>query len=197
MNTRYPSGNVRALLDSPAVTPATREVLQARLDAALAPPRFFSESEMTTLRAACDRLLPQPERLNRIEIAASIDERLADGKGNGWRYDALPPDAETFRAALRGLDESAQSLANIPFVSLDASQQDAVLRAVQNKTAAGATWHILHSRRFFEELLAETTEIYYAHPFAQEEIGCVAFADAPGWMRIALNEREAREPQAM
>ncbi|MBW3634848.1 MAG: GMC family oxidoreductase [Armatimonadetes bacterium] len=50
------------------------------------------------------------------------------------------------------------------------------------------------SPRFFEELLAEATEHYYAHPLAQEEIGYAGFADAPGWKRIGLDERENREP---
>ncbi len=75
-------------------------------------------------------------------------------------------------------------------------QQDAVLGSVQNEEAAGATWNLLPSRRFFEELLAEVTEIYYAHPLAQEEIGYAGMADAPGWTRIGLDEREEREPQA-
>ena len=191
----YPTGTLRALLATDAVTPPTREVLQARLEAAPAPPRFFSEEEMQILRAACARLIPQPERATPIELATPIDARLAEGTGNGWRYDALPPDGETYRAALRGLNQSARVLANADFTDLDASQQDAILSAVQNGEAKGEVWQTLDAPRFFEELLAEVTETYYAHPLAQEEIGCVASADAPGWTQIALNEREPREPQ--
>lgn len=192
----YSSGTVRALLDTDAVTPVTRKVLRERLDATPSEPRFFNVAEMKTLRAVCDRLIPQPERATPIEIAAYLDERLANNKGNGWRYDLLPPDAETFRNGLQGLDESSRVLDDADFAVLDAARQDAVLRAVQNENAPGATWQTLPPRRFFEELLAEVTEIYYAHPIAQEEIGCVAMADAPGWTHIQLNQREEREPEA-
>ena len=191
----YPTGTLRALLDTDAVTPPTREVLQARLERAPAPPRFFSEDEMHVLRAVCARLLPQPDRAEPIELASPMDERLAQGTGNGWRYDALPPDGETYRAGLRGLNESARVLASADFVELNAAQQDAILRDVQRGEAQGETWQTISAPRFFEEILAEVTENYYAHPLAQEEIGCVASADALGWTRIELNQRETREPQ--
>ena len=50
--------------------------------------------------------------------------------------------------------------------------------------------------RFFEELLAELTENYYAHPLAQEEIGYVGMADLPKWVNIGLNEKDDREVAA-
>ncbi len=68
----YPSGTVRALLESDLVTEPTRKALRARLDenndAYL--PRFFNEESFATLRAACARLIPQPERTLPIDVAA-------------------------------------------------------------------------------------------------------------------------------
>jgi len=55
-------------------------------------------------------------------------------------------------------------------------------------------WRTLPAARFFEELLAEVVETYYAHPLAQEEIGYAGMADAPGWRAIGLDEREERDP---
>lgn len=195
-NPTYPQGTVRALLHSDAVTPATREAMLSRLDAKLTAPQFFEAGEMATLRAACARLVPQNEREIPVELACAIDERLAQSKGDGWRYDAMPPDAQAYRRGLSGLDESANLEQGAPFAALSDAQQDAVLRDVQNGEARGEVWKTMPAARFFEELLAEATENYYAHPLAQEEIGYAGFADAPGWVEIGLNGREAREPEA-
>jgi choline dehydrogenase-like flavoprotein len=196
MTSTYPTGTVRALIESEATTEATRQVLVARLDAKPQPWRFFDHAEKRTLQAVCARLFPQPDRVESIDVATCIDERLADGKGDGWRYDAMPPDAAAFRLGLRGLDESAQVLAGCDFADLSDEQQDEVLSSLRDGMVPGEAWQEMPPTRFFEELLAEATENYYAHPLAQEEIGYAGFADAPGWKKIGLNEREDREPPA-
>ena len=190
----YPAGTVRALLPTDLVTPATREALQPRLSGETAAPRFFTQPELDLLQAALARLFADPEAPTARALAFCIDDRLAEGKSDGWRYDALPPDAEAARLGLRGLDETAQALSFSKFMALDAARQDAVLVAVQKGDPPGIVWRTLPAARFFEELLAEATEAYYSHPLAQEEIGYVGMADARGWTRIAMNEREPWEP---
>ena len=193
----YPPGTVRRLLTSDLVTSPTREVLRKRLEADTDDaPRFFDAATLMTLRAACSRLIPQLDRAESIDVASCIDKRLAENMCDGWRYDAMPPDAEAYRLGLRGLDESAQAKFNLAFHELGAANQDAVLRAVQAGTAEGRTWQTLPPNRFFEELLVEVAESYYSHPLAQEEIGYVGMADAHGWQAINLNQLEAHEPQA-
>ncbi len=66
------------------------------------------------------------------------------------------------------------------------------LHRIQRAEAPGETWKAMPANKFFEELLAEATTNYYAHPIAQEEIGYAGMADVPGWQRIGLNEREER-----
>ena len=44
--------------------------------------------------------------------------------------------------------------------------------------------------------LTECVEVFYSHPIACESIGYVGMADAQGWKRIGLNEREQWEPPA-
>ena len=193
----YPEGTVRALLATDLVTEATRCALQARLDAPLYEPQFFDGTTYELLRAVAGRLFPQPERPEPIELAASIDERLFIGKSNGWRYDVLPPDREAYRLGLGGINESAQLLHGQPFLSLSPEQQDSVLQAVQQGTAPGSTWQTLPTDRFFEEMLAEMAENYYAHPLAQEEIGYVGMADVPGWHHLGLNQLDPREPEQL
>jgi gluconate 2-dehydrogenase gamma chain len=192
----YPEGTVRALLKTDLVTPKTRQVLEERLqqDLETAAPRFFDGATYRMLEAVCTRLIPQPERDQPINIASAIDQRLAEGKCDGWRYDVLPPDGDAYRLGLQGLDESARLQFGAAFNILAGEQQDVILRAVQTGQAVGDTWHQVDGQRFFEDLLAEAAEVYYSHPLAQEEIGYVGMADAQGWQMIGLNEREPQEP---
>ena len=192
----YPSGTVRALLDTEHVSAATRAAVQSRLDAPAAyEPQFLAPETYALLVAVAARLLPQPDRpTTPIPLAPAVDRRLAEGRADGWRYDALPPDREAYRLGLGGIQEIAQALFQADFTALNAEQQDAVLHALTSGQPPGATWATLDAGRFFEELLAELTEAYYAHPLAQEEIGYVGLADLPAWTKIGLNEQEDREP---
>jgi gluconate 2-dehydrogenase gamma chain len=191
----YPSGTVRALLDTPHVSEATRAAVQARLDAPAAyAPQFLAPETYALLEAVAARLFPQPDRPQQpIPLAPAVDQRLAEGRADGWRYDALPPDREAYRLGLGGIQEIAQSQFQADFTALNAEQQDAVLQALASTTPPGNTWVTLNAGRFFEEMLAELTETYYAHPLAQEEIGYVGMADLPAWTKIGLNEKEDRE----
>ena len=191
----YPSGTVRALLDTPHVSEATRAAVQARLDAPAAyAPQFLAPETYTLLEAVAARLFPQPDRPEQpIALAPAVDQRLAEGRADGWRYDALPPDREAYRLGLGGIQEIAQSQFQADFTTLNTEQQDAVLQALASGTPPGTIWETLNAGRFFEEMLAELTETYYAHPLAQEEIGYVGLADLPSWTKIGLNEKEDRE----
>ena len=191
----YPSGTVRALLDTPHVSEATRAAVQARLDAPAAyAPQFLAPETYTLLEAVAARLFPQPDRPEQpIALAPAVDQRLAEGRADGWRYDALPPDREAYRLGLGGIQEIAQSQFQADFTTLNTEQQDAVLQALTSGTPPGTIWETLDAGRFFEEMLAELTETYYAHPLAQEEIGYVGLADLPSWTKIGLNEKEDRE----
>jgi hypothetical protein len=88
----YPPGTVRALLETDLLTPATRAVIQARLEPRpAAEPHFFDSQTFQTLRAVCDRLIPQADRADPVDLAAALDERLAGGACDGWRYASMPP----------------------------------------------------------------------------------------------------------
>ena len=181
---------IRDLLQGEHVSPPTRAALLSRLDAPLiAAPRFLTPAEFRTLRAACALLLPDA----RIDVAGPMDARLAEGKSDGWRYDSMPDDGAATRAGLAGLDGASQALAGALFADAPPPVQDEVLTAVQAGTPPGPAWP-MPPQRFFEELLAEATEVFFAHPLAQERIGYVGMADRPGWTRIGLDEREDREP---
>lgn len=197
MSVHYPPNAVRALLNTDHVTNATRRVLTERLIALPRQPEFFSADEFALLQAICNRLIPQDDRPEPIDMAGGIDERLGQNKTNGWRYNTMPADGDAYKRGLTGMEESAMALFQLSFGQLSGSQQDRLIRLIQTGNAPGDTWRTLASDRFFEELLAEASENYYSHPLAQEEIGYVGIADLPAWQRIGLDQLEDREPRQL
>ena len=185
------------LLPSPHVSAATHAALTQRLAAtgAVYEPQFLAPETFRLLEAVAARLFPQPDRPVPIPLAPFVDHRLAEGRADGWRYDALPPDREAYRLGLGGIQEIAKILFQAYFESLTPVQQDKVLEALASTTPPGTTWQTLNAGRFFEEMLAELAETYYSHPWAQDEIGYVGYADLPAWTKIGLKEKEPREPQ--
>ncbi len=192
----YPPGSVRALIESDYVTPATRRAFRQRLRRNNVAPRFFDLHAFATMQAACVRLIPQPERRRPIDLAGELDERIADGTGDGWRYAKMPQDPDMHARGAVGLDQTAQAMFGCVFTQALDSQREAVLHAVQSGEAVGEVWQEMDAACYFEELLALLVDIYYAHPLALEEIGYVGMADGHGWQAIGLDEREAHEPLA-
>ena len=166
----------RALLASDRVTEPTRRVLLERLDTAVAPPRALSPAQMRTLQACCLRMIPEPELVERIDLAGRLDARLADAVPRGWRYAEAPDDLSLHHAGLKALDAAAMADAGAAFCDLDAADQDRLLRAA----CAGQLTGAVPLDRWFEELLSALVELYYAHPLVQLAIGYDGMADAQG-----------------
>ena len=185
------------LLPTSHLSEATRAELTQRLvetsQAAAYEPQFFAPETYQLFVAVAARLFPQPERPVPIPLIMAVDKRLAEGRSDGWRYDALPPDREAYRLGLGGIEQIAQALFKADFEQLTAEQQDKVMEALASGTPPGEAWQTLPANRFFEEMLAELSATYYAHPWAQDEIGYTGYADLPAWTKIGLNEKEPRE----
>jgi len=188
-----PDTPLQDLLQSDLVTAPTRRVLQERRAFVAPPVRFFTLEEADTLRALAARLFPAEGGALPTDFVCAVDTRLADGKGDGWRYDILPPDPDMWRLLLRGFDQTAQALFEQDFVVCSVQEQDDVLASVHECSPPGEVWQTLSPKRAWEEMLAELSEIYYSQPEAQAQIGCVSFADGRGWHEIGLNKREAWE----
>lgn len=197
-NNHYPHGTVQALMNTDLVTAPTRKALQARLDRKpVTEPKFFGHEIFLTLQAVCARLIPQTQPDRMIDLAGCLDGILAEGKGNGWRYDAMPADKKAYTIGLYGINKTAVSMFGSCFYMLTAEEQDAVLTSIQSGEARSFTWRIIPAKLFFEELLAAIVELYFSHPFAKEDIGEVTMADANGWKKTGLNELEAHEPESL
>lgn len=193
MENFHTAQSVDELLNSDFVTQATRVPLQERMAKAKNSLHFFSDYYFSLLSIVCDRLMGQNPKNQVVNIALFIDERLVENTCDGWRYDALPPDDVMLLQGLMGIDETAKALFGMAFLALKAKEQKIVLKAIQKGTAAGNIWSILSSSLFFEELLAEATEIFYSYPLVQLEIGYAGMADAKGWEKIGLNQAEGME----
>jgi hypothetical protein len=177
------------------VTPATRRALEARIDWRAPPqPLAFEPAAFATLKAICARLIPMEDGPS-FDLAGRLDQRRANGGGDGWRYDALPPDAAALRLGVAGISETARILFAEAFCDLAPERQDEVLRSVQKGSPPGETWNTLNASLFFAELLAEVATIYYSQPSVQLLLGYVGMADAKGFYALGLNQRDPVEDE--
>jgi gluconate 2-dehydrogenase gamma chain len=197
MTEKYRSSTVRNLLQTDLISAKTKEVLNNRLEELdeKYEPAFLNSSSFKTLQAICDRLIPQSNNRKYVDLASSIDRRLAEGKSDGWRYAFMPQDGECYKLALDAIDETSIGNYSRPFIELTQTQQNNLLLYVQQGKVSGNSWKKVSAHHFFQELLAELTEAYYSHPLGQEEIGYVGMADTHGWKAIGLNKLDQQEPR--
>ena len=170
---------------SDRVSTRTRQLVEDRLNAAEPVSDVLTHKQERALRAAIARVIPQREP--EIDLAATIMQRLANGKGDGWRYAVLPKDLDAYRIHLDKLGSG--------FAEMSPKDQDAQLKTfAAKKGSAEARW--------FEELRSDAVEAYMAHPATLARLGYsglgVGGAETPhrGYVTIGPNEREAWEPTA-
>ncbi|TSA87571.1 gluconate 2-dehydrogenase subunit 3 family protein [Deinococcus detaillensis] len=162
---------VIAALNGPTVTAPTRATLLERLDARYGR-QFLSETEFARLRAVALRLVPHDPA--EMDLSGLIDQRLHQNLSDGWRYADTPADGPAYQGLLAALPSN--------FETLSGDEQDAAIHKLQ-----------ADQPHPFEDLLAELTEGFMAHPLTQYRFGYAGFMDAPGWPRVGPNELEARE----
>jgi len=174
----------------------TRHVIEDRVYN-IPPVRFFTEEEFLTITAVCDRVLPQDDRTpdRKIPIVPFIDERLFENKIDGYRFADMPPDRDAYRLGLRAIDETARAIHGVPFVDLDPLKQDFILKSLHDgkKLAAHAIWEKMSIQRFWHLLISDSVAVYYAHPWAWDEIGYGGPAYPRGYTRLEGGEPEPWE----
>ena len=180
----FPFQTIRELLESDFVTEPTRRALNERFDFDKNyAPQFFDWKEFDTLEAICDALAPS-KVVPCGFVAREIDKRLFENKGNGWRYDEMPPDGETYRIALPIFDQTARRIFAADFAAITNEQRIEIVRKMRDGDGDKMFGEISPKfpvTRFFEEIFAEFVELFYSHPLVLEEIGYVGFADGKGW----------------
>lgn len=174
----------------------TRELVLARVHD-VPSLRFFSAAEGRLLDAIAARLVPQEDRssVDRVPITPWIDQMLADDETDGFRKGGMPWDADVWRQALVGVDQTAQARYQRAFVDLQSREQDAVLSAVQQGEAEGEVWQQLPPDKAFEKVVQEVADVYYAHPAAWAEIGWPGPASKRGYMRTGYGQLDPWQPR--
>jgi gluconate 2-dehydrogenase gamma chain len=178
------------LLNSPSVGEPTRNALLKRIEISKQKNCFFNEMDFQLLSVVCDLLMDQESGNRIVNVAVFIDERLMRNTCDGWRYNEMPRDGEMYLRGLEGIDETSVQTFQKRFIELKKEEQLLVLSQIQNGTATGNMWKTLPAKRFFEEILAEATEIFFSYPAVQMEINYSGMADAGGWKKVGLNEKD-------
>ena len=192
----YASYDVLDKWDSPSWNDQTREVVAKRLNE-VPERRFLTEEEWTLLEAISARLIPQPDRSEPVPITPFIDRKLAENRGDGYRYADMPPMREAWRRGLAAIEAESRKRHGASFTDLSETDQDALLRAVQSGEVESDEWRELPPKRFFKSLLLrQVVSIYYAHPAAWSEIGFGGPASPRGYVRLGRNQRDPWEAKA-
>lgn len=175
---------------------ATRMVVSRRITHALEI-RFFNAEEAQTMRAVVDRILPQEDRTldRRIDILPGIDERLYSNRIEGYRYTDMPSDQEAYRIAAAAFEQMAREVHARAFHQLTTPQQENLIRDVHHGKphAAKDLWAKMNVERFWAMLVSDCCSVYYAHPYAWDEIGFGGPAYPRGYMRLEEGEPEPWE----
>ena len=173
---------------------ATRKVVSERVMES-ASIRFFSPQEAAVLSAVIDRLMPQDDRseARTVPILSVIDERLQSNSLNGFRYEDMPPDQESYRLGIKAIDEMARTRFEQSFVELAVHRQELILKSLHDRKPdpAHAIWERMPVGRFWALLMEDCVTAYYSHPWAWDEIGFGGPAYPRGYMRL---ENGLREP---
>jgi pimeloyl-ACP methyl ester carboxylesterase len=154
-------------------------------------PLSLSPTQLETLRALADRLVPQPGH-GRIDLAARVDADLAAGRGDGWRPAELPDDASAYRL---GLDAVAAVWPH------GAEQQDSLIRRIiAGEPVSDAPWSEDALSLWFEDLRTDLTRTWLAHPASLARIGFDGFAtggpgaEPTGYISLGAGARDPWEP---
>ena len=149
------------------------EVTRAALERRVEPParcRFFDDREQRVLRVFLDVILAQDAE-PRVPVLEMVDAKLCAGQLDGYRYEDMPDDAETWRRVARCLDR---------FPELDGSAQ----RELVARFAAGdLQWDGLNVARAWSVVTRGAVAAFYSHPWAFNEIGFRGPAYPRGYMR--------------
>ncbi len=174
---------------------ATRRVV---LDRVYNVPEFkhFNTHQQKTLEALCDRVLPQSFRPadRRIPIAPWIDQTCDRTTLEGFRFDDMPANPTAWAWGLEGLDQTSQALYRAPFIDIGEDRQVQVLEAIRNGNPPGEAWQRMKAHRWWIYIaLRQITGIYYAHPYAWDEIGFGGPAYPRGYFALNFGQPEPWE----
>ena len=190
MHGRFPDHDVLGEADH--WDPVTRRVVLERVDN-VPPVRFFGPAEAATLGAFCDVVMAQDDE-PRIPVLAMVDDKLHGGRLDGYRYEDMPDDRETWRRTARGLDEAAINRgAQEGFAQAPADMQHEICAAFAQGELSDGVWDELPVTKAWALVTRSVLAAFYSHPWAWNEIGFGGPAYPRGYSRLGVGMREAWE----
>jgi pimeloyl-ACP methyl ester carboxylesterase len=199
------------LIQSDRVSHNTRAALIARLNPARdAVTALFNDSEIDTLRAMVERVIPlgtEADDAPIIDLPALVATALVEPRG--WRFAALPPDVAAWRAGLATLEQRAMEIYHQQFSALDPSQQDGILTEIEAATDMVSNegninfLNATQMKLWFEDVRSFAARAYMSHPATLARIGYSGIAYGgdgpakPGFQQLGLDAAEPWEPHAV
>jgi hypothetical protein len=177
---RYPDYDVLESIDS--WDEATRRVVESRL-ALSRNLTFFVGAEVQCARRLCDLVMAQ-DREPRVPVMELIDEKMAQGRLDGFHFDDMPDDRVTWHRVLSGLDETAQGRHGASFADCDEELAHAIVQDFSQAQLRGGAWEELNVARAWAVVLRGILAAFYSHPWAWNEIGFGGPAYPQGYMRL-------------
>lgn len=175
---------------------ATRTLVDKRVKQS--PPRkFFSEDAWAFWTVVFAHLIPQTDRTadRQIPLVPSLDRRLDQNKTVGYRFEDMPHDRVVYEIGIEAIDREAEHCYGAKFVLLPNLQQDLVLKAISDgkPEAAPELWEKMSVKRFWQMIMTDAIDAYYAHPWAWDEIGFGGPAYPRAYTRLERGEPEPWE----
>lgn len=159
--------------------------------------RFFQPEEAQFWQAVFEHLLPQTDRIKerQIPILNFVDHRLYVNQLAGYRFEDMPHDRDAYRLGMRAINEEAQRAFRNAFVNLTCRQQEEVLKVIHDgrPQAGQQMWETMSVHRFWQLIVGDAIDAYYAHPWAWDEIGFGGPAYPRAYMRLERGEPEPWE----
>jgi Gluconate 2-dehydrogenase subunit 3 len=154
--------------------------------------RFFTAPEALTLGVFCDLVLAQDAE-PRVPVLNMVDAKLFAGELDGFRYEDMPDDRDTWRRVATGLDAAARQHGAVDFVTAAFGVQQRVVDAFSNGELHGEVWDELPPARAWKVVTRGMLSAFYSHPWAWNEIGFGGPAYPRGYARIGAGQRESWE----
>jgi hypothetical protein len=176
---------------------ATRKLVTDRVTSP-PPLRFFTEEQAHFWEAVFDHLLPQSDRIpeRRIPLIPPLDERLHENRTVGYRFEDMPHDRDLYASVgIRAINAEALEHCGKEFLALPWLEQDLVLRTLHDGAprAAQDIWARMSVHRFWQLIIQDAIDAYYAHPWAWDEIGYGGPAYPRAYTRLERGEPEPWE----
>ena len=195
MHGRYPDFNVLDELDH--WDPVTRRLVLDRVEQ-VPPIHFFTAPQAATLGAFCDVVLAQ-DREPRIPVLNFVDAKLFEGQLDGFVFEDMPDDRDTWRRVAAGLDHAARQRGASDFASAAHEVRKRVIDAFSAGDLNGGIWDAMSPSRAWSVVMRAVLTRSIRIPGRGTRLVSAApptRVATPGWARAGVRAGRAHRPSS-